>query len=72
MKMIRAEFMTSEQKQKMGDKTRTHFDCYEATGVCRPGKTAHDRATGAWKSHAARRAAKIAYQESLSTNSKRK
>jgi hypothetical protein len=48
--MKRAEFMTSTQKRAMAsfasthnDNKRTHENCTAATGVARPGKTAHDR-----------------------------
>lgn len=40
----RADYMTSKHKEKMGDLPRTHENCLKATGVARPGKTAHDRA----------------------------
>ena len=51
--MKRADFMTSEQKQKMGNLPRTHQNCREKLGYyqgktfvegpARPGKTAQDR-----------------------------
>ena len=42
------------------DGPRTHENCIAKTGVARPGKTAHDKATGAWQSKAARRERHIA------------
>jgi len=43
-KMARENFMSREQKTKMGDLPRTHENCKMLTGVNRPGKTAQDRA----------------------------
>ena len=45
----RASFMSESQQIKLGSHARTHAYCYEQTGgksggVCRPGKTAKDRA----------------------------
>ena len=40
----RADFMTAEQKTKLGDLPRTHANCKIYTGVMRPGKTACDHA----------------------------
>lgn len=40
----RADFMTAEQKRLMGNHPRTHQNCKALTGVCRPGKTAQERA----------------------------
>ena len=40
----RANFMTDDQKAKMGKAVRRHDVCKELTGVQRPGKTAQDRA----------------------------
>ena len=40
----RKDYMTSAQKQAMGNSPRNHYLCIERTGVARPGKTAHDRA----------------------------
>jgi hypothetical protein len=40
----RKDYMTHEQKEKLGDLPRTHRNCLDKTGVARPGKTAHDRA----------------------------
>ena len=42
--MKRKEFMTAEQKKKMGNLPRTHENCMDKVGVARPGKTAQDRA----------------------------
>lgn len=42
----RREYMTRDQKEKLGDQKRTHQNCKEATGVNRPGKTAQDKARG--------------------------
>lgn len=42
--MKRADYMTAEQKKKMGELPRTHENCLKLTKVARPGKTAHDRA----------------------------
>lgn len=42
--MQRKDFMTAADKAAMGNKPRTHQNCYEATGKNRPGKTAHERA----------------------------
>lgn len=39
----RKEFMSEDQTKKMGTQMRTHQNCVAATGVARPGKTAHDR-----------------------------
>lgn len=69
---IRAAFMTNEHKDKMGKLPRTHRNCYEATGVCRPGKTAADKANGAWASHAMRRERKVALQASFSKDMKKR
>jgi len=41
----REDFMSSKQRNAMGDLQRTHENCIEKTGVARPGKTAHNR----WK-----------------------
>lgn len=40
----RADFMTTDQKLRMGKHPRTHQNYKALTGVCRPGKTAHERA----------------------------
>ena len=40
----RADYMTADQKNKMGNLPRTHENCLEKTGVRRPGKTKQDRA----------------------------
>ena len=40
----RSEYMTADQKAKMGTLPRTHENCLEKTGVRRPGKTKQDRA----------------------------
>lgn len=40
----RRDYMTSDQRTKMGDGKRTHQYCQDKTSVARPGKTAHDRA----------------------------
>jgi len=40
----RANFMTSDQKTKLGTLPRTHANCLEKCGVKRPGKTRQDRA----------------------------
>lgn len=37
-------FMTDRQTQAMGNLPRTHQICKDKTKVCRPGKTARDRA----------------------------
>lgn len=42
--MARKDFMTSAQKQKMGNAPRTHDNCLRLVGVKRPGKTAADAA----------------------------
>lgn len=42
-KLTRKDFMSKDQKERMGKQPRTHLNCREATGVARPGKTAHDR-----------------------------
>lgn len=42
--MKRKDFMSEDQTKKMGTQARTHANCIAATGVARPGKTAHDRA----------------------------
>lgn len=39
----RKEFMSETQTKAMGNQPRTHQNCVAATGVARPGKTAHDR-----------------------------
>lgn len=39
----RASFMTGQQQDAMGRLPRTHQNCKENTGICRPGKTAHER-----------------------------
>ncbi len=48
MSLMRKDFMSGSHKQAMGNLPRTHENCLEKTGVCRPGKTAHDHATGSW------------------------
>lgn len=40
----RQDYMTESQKKAMGNLPRTHQNCFEKTGVRRPGKTAQDRA----------------------------
>lgn len=40
----RAEYMTAEQKKKMGNLPRTHENCIDKTSVARPGKSKQDRA----------------------------
>lgn len=40
----RADFMTGDQKSKLGNLPRTHQNCLEKTGVKRPGKTKQDKA----------------------------
>lgn len=40
----RADYMSSTQKEKMGNFPRTHQNCIKLTGVARPGKTAKDKA----------------------------
>lgn len=42
----RADFMSSEDRAALGKLPRTHQNCKEKTGVCRPGKTKQDRARG--------------------------
>ena len=42
--MKKAEFMSTRDRQKMGDLPRSHGDCKAMTGKFRPGKTAKDRA----------------------------
>lgn len=44
---------------------RTHANCKSQTGVMRPGKTARDKATGAWDSKSARNSKQAAYREAL-------
>lgn len=39
----REDFMTSDQKAKLGNLPRTHQNCLEKTGVKRPGKTKQDK-----------------------------
>ena len=51
----RCDFMSQEQKTKMGKLPRTHENCLKETGVARPGKTAKDKAIGAWMDKANRR-----------------
>lgn len=41
--MERKEYMTAEQKRKMGNMPRTHEICERLTGVKRPGKSAKDK-----------------------------
>ena len=43
-KMVRADFMASEDRVLMGALPRTHQNCIEKTGLARPGKTRHERA----------------------------
>lgn len=43
-KLPRAAYMTEADKRAMGNKPRTHENCFEATKKNRPGKTAKDRA----------------------------
>ncbi len=43
----------------MGNLPRTHENCTEKTGVARPGKTKHDKHTGAWAPAYIRRQRKI-------------
>ncbi|MCK5020060.1 MAG: hypothetical protein KAS32_23605 [Candidatus Peribacteraceae bacterium] len=40
----RASFMSIAHREAMGELPRTHANCFEKTGVMRPGKTAKDRA----------------------------
>ena len=40
----RADYMSQTMKTAMGTLPRTHQNCKDKTGVCRPGKTAKDRA----------------------------
>ena len=40
--------MTGEHQVQMSHLPRTHENCIKQTGVARPGKTRHDKATGAW------------------------
>lgn len=42
--MDRADYMTAAQRSALGNMARTHQNCKDKTGVCRPGKTAKDRA----------------------------
>lgn len=44
MSKQRKDFMTKDQKEKMGKFPRTHQNCIKLTGVARPGKTAKDKA----------------------------
>lgn len=44
----RADFMTADQKLRMGRHPRTHQNCKALTGVCRPGKTAHEKSLRVW------------------------
>ena len=69
----RADYMTDDQKARMGELPRTHENCAFKLGKSvkgqffegpsRPGKTAHDKATGAWLSKDERRNRSIAKQE---------
>lgn len=36
--------MTDLQRQRLGGKKRTHYNCRKACRVARPGKTAQDKA----------------------------
>jgi hypothetical protein len=38
------KYMKPQQKAALGDLPTTHQNCFERTGVSRPGKTARDRA----------------------------
>jgi len=40
----RHEYMKQRDKDAMGRTPRTHQNCKNTTGVCRPGKTAQDKA----------------------------
>lgn len=51
----RADFMTGMHQESMKGLPRTHETCIEKTGVARPGKTACDKARGAWASKSERR-----------------
>ena len=42
--MKRQDYMSHEQRQKMGIMPRTHQNCIRLVGVARPGKTAKDKA----------------------------
>lgn len=64
-KKTRADYMTGEQRASMGNLPRTHENCIEKTEVARPGKTLHDKATGAWAPHHVRRARKMAVQKEI-------
>ena len=44
MKKERKDYMTTAQKNALGDLPRTHANCKLHTKVMRPGKTAKDRA----------------------------
>lgn len=38
------QYMTDDQRRKLGKLPTTHMNCKDATGVSRPGKTARDKA----------------------------
>ena len=38
------QYMTRDQRNKLGDLPTTHRNCLDLFGVARPGKTARDRA----------------------------
>lgn len=40
------KFMSSQQRQALGNLPTTHQNCIAKTKVARPGKTARDRANG--------------------------
>jgi hypothetical protein len=40
------DFMSTSDRQSVGDQPTTHRNCIEKTGKARPGKTARDRANG--------------------------
>ncbi len=43
-KSVLKEYMTTRQRQQLGQLPTTHLNCMDACGVARPGKTARDRA----------------------------
>ncbi len=63
----RHDNMTVGHQQAMGDLPRTHENCMEKTGVSRPGKTAHDKVTGAWTAAYVRHQRKIDKQSGVSS-----
>ena len=38
------EYMTADQRRKLGNLPTTHSNCLKYCGVARPGKTARDKA----------------------------